>query len=262
MLSFTPITRPWRGLRGTRGVSTGGLCAPGLSFTEMPGPLLAVVGLCGGAGASTIAYLTAATAAMQSDLPVLVCDTGGPTAGLAAYAGVRSPLTLADASERIASCQPVDGSLFAIDRHGLRVIAGEPQFTVQGEPAGIQRILEDARNAHVLSVLDCGTLARAAEQTAMSLATHIAWVLPANENAVVRAGRVLDRIAALSRPEILIARATPGKASLDALADLADERRAPLLLMPSVGDVLEQPVFEVADEAAITLQAIGGFLRR
>jgi MinD-like ATPase involved in chromosome partitioning or flagellar assembly len=262
MLPFTPLTLRRRGSRGTRSVSTGGLCAPGLSFTNTPGPLLAVVGLCGGAGASTLAYLTAATAAMQSDLPVLVCDTGGPTAGLAAYAGVRSPLTLADASERIASHQPVDGSLFAVDRHGLRVIAGEPQFTVQGEPAGIQRILEDARDAHVLSVLDCGTLSRAADQTAMSLATHIAWVLPASENAVARASRVLARIAALSRPEILIVRATPGKAPLDALTDLADQRRAPLLLMPTVRDVLEQPVCEVADEAAITLQAIGGLLRR
>ena len=44
------------------------------------GPLLAVCGLCGGAGASTIAYLTALAAAQQRTGAVLLADTGGPTA--------------------------------------------------------------------------------------------------------------------------------------------------------------------------------------
>ena len=50
------------------------------------GSLLAVCGLCGGAGASTLAYLIAALRAEQQGGPVLVCDTGGPAGGLAAYA--------------------------------------------------------------------------------------------------------------------------------------------------------------------------------
>ena len=51
--------------------------------------LLAVAGLSGGAGASVLAYLIAVTAARESSVPVLVVDTGGPTAGLASHAGQR-----------------------------------------------------------------------------------------------------------------------------------------------------------------------------
>jgi Flp pilus assembly CpaE family ATPase len=234
----------------------------GLCFTQTPGPLLAVVGLCGGAGASTIAYLTAVTAAVQSSVPVLVCDTGGPTAGLAVYAGVTACRTLAEAAERVAGAEPLTGGLFAVDEHGLRVIAGEPQFTVHPEKAGVQRVLNDAREAHGLTVLDGGTLARGSDQTAMGVATHVAWVLPASESAVTRARRVLDRIAPLSRPELLIARSDGGKAPIGALRDLADHRRAPLVLMPRVMDFLDMPVLDVAGEAALTLQAIGGLMRR
>jgi hypothetical protein len=244
------------------GASTDGLSGPGLCFTRTPGPLLAVVGLCGGAGASTIAYLTAATAAVQSSVPVLVCDTGGPTAGLAVYAGVKACRTLSDAAERLAGEESLTGGLFAVDEHGARVIAGDPQFTVHGEKTGVQRVLNDARSAHGLTVVDGGTLARVSDQTAMSVATHVAWVLPASESAVTRARRVLDRIAPLSRPELLVARSDGRKAPIGALRDLADDRRAPLVLMPEVRDFLEMPVLDVAVEAALTLQAIGGLLQR
>jgi hypothetical protein len=193
---------------------------------------------------------------------VLVCDTGGPTAGLASYAGVTACRTLADAAELVAGAEPLTGGLFAVDEHGLRVIAGEPQFTVHPEKAGVQRVLNDAREAHGLTVLDGGTLARASDQTAMGVATHVAWVLPASESALARARRVLDRIAPLSRPELLIARSDGGKAPIGALRDLADHRRAPLVLMPQVMDFLDMPVLDVAGEAALTLQAIGGLMRR
>jgi len=193
---------------------------------------------------------------------VLVCDTGGPTAGLAVYAGVKACRTLADAAELVGRAEPLTGGLFALDEHGLRVIAGEPQFTVEPEKAGVQRVLKDAREAHGLTVVDGGTLARPSDQTAMGVATHVAWVLPASESAVTRARRVLERIAPLSRPELLVARATGCKAPIGALRDLADHRRAPLVLMPHVADFLDMPVLDVAAEAAITLQAIGGLLRR
>lgn len=238
------------------------MSASGLCFTQTPGPLLAVVGLCGGAGASTIAYLTAATAAVQSSVPVLVCDTGGPTAGLAVYAGVKACRTLADAAELVGCAEPLTGGLFAVDEHGLRVIAGDPQFTVDPEKAGVQRVLNDAREAHGLTVLDGGTLARASDQAALGVATHVAWVLPASESAVSRARRVLDRIAPLSRPELLVARSDGAKAPIGALRELADHRRAPLVLMPGVPDFLDMPVLDIAAEAALTLQAIGGLLRR
>jgi len=241
--------------------STGGLYAPGLAFTTTPGPLLQVVGLCGGAGATTLAYLTAATAALQSSAPVLVCDTGGPTGGLAAYAGVQSPRTLAETSERLAEGQVLGGELFTEAEHGLRVIAGPPQFTVAGDPEGVRRVLRDARAVHALTVLDGGTLSRTAEHAAMSVATHVAWILPASDSAVDRARRTLARIAPLGRPEFVIARADRRRPPMRALRDLADDRRAPLILMPELELSAQQPEQSIGD-AALTLQAIGGLLRR
>ena len=263
MRSLPSRERTRRGFTRRRAVNnTGALSASGLSFDQTPGPLLQVVGLVGGAGASTLAYLTAATAAEQSGAPVLVCDTGGPTAGLAVYAGVQSARTLADTAERVSAGEPVSGGLFAQAELGLRVIAGEPQFTVAGEKEGVQRLLRDARLVHGLTVVDGGTLARAAEQAALALATHVAWVLPASESALERGRRVLSRMAPLGRPELIIARADACRPPIDALGDLADERRAPLVLMPHLPALAELRIADACEEAALTLQAIAGLLQR
>lgn len=259
--TYTDRFRPgfWTSSRAAR---QGALSAPGLSFAKMPGPLLLLVGLCGGAGVSTLACLTAATAAAQSEAPVLVCDTGGPTGGLAVYTGVKSARTLADAAERLSASEPLSGGLFALGEHDLRVIAGDPQFTVAGEKQAVRRVLSDARRAHALTVVDGGTLARACDQAAMGMATHVAWMLPASESAVTRARRVLSRVAPLSSPELIVARWHSPGAPMQALRALAEERSAPLVLMPRVRDLTDSPALAVASEAALTLQAIGGLLRR
>ncbi len=235
----------------------------GLVFHRTPGPLLAVVGLCGGAGASTLAYLIAATAAAQSTGPVLVADTGGPTAGLAAYTGVRAARTLAQISEQVAAGEPITGPLWATGENALRVIAGPPQFTVHGDRDGIACVLADARQAHVLSVLDLGCLARPGEQAALAAVTHIAWVMSATATGLERAEQVLARVAVTSRPELLVARAEPGVRSppVGALADLADTRRAPLVLMPALEDPASESASRLAERAQVTLQAIGGALQ-
>ena len=177
------VQHPWhtwrRFSRRRRSASSGEPFVPGLSFAATPGPLLAVAGLSGGAGTSVLAYLIAVTAARESSAPVLVVDTGGPTAGLASHAGVSAPRTLADIAERIAAEEPVTGALWADGEHGLRVLAGVPQFTVNGDRDAILRVLADARDAHGLTVADTGTLARGAEQATLAAATHVAWTLPA-----------------------------------------------------------------------------------
>jgi len=259
-----PAWRLWlRWLRPGSGVS-GGERFSVLSFREAPGPLLAVAGLSGGAGASVLAYLIAVTAARESSAPVLVTDTGGPTGGLASHAGISSPRTLADIAQQLAACEPLTGGLWAEGEHGLRVLASAPQFTVDGDRDAILRILADARQAHGLTVADVGTLARAAERTALTAATHVAWVLPASEDGLARAHRVLERIAPLSRPEILIARADPTvrDAPVTGLADLADSRRAPLVLMPALGRISHEGSDALLERAQVALQAIGGALRR
>ncbi len=193
---------------------------------------------------------------------MLLADTGGPTAGAALYSGTSAPLTLADISDRVAAEERVPPRFWADATEGLRVLAGEPQFTVQGSDESLRRVLGDARAAHGLTVLDAGTLARPAEQAALAAASHVAWVLPASRGGLARGERVLDRITRLARPEILVARADPpaGKPPLGHLADLADSRRAPLVLLPHLGRVIDCPLRDLQAQAAVALQAIGGLL--
>ncbi len=184
-------------------------------------------------------------------------------ASLAEHAGVRAPRTMAELTERLAAGDPVSGRLWADGQYGLRVLAGGPQFTVHGDCDATRRVLSDARAAHALSVVDVGTLTRPVEQAALSAATHVAWVLPASASGVARAAHVLERIVPLSRPELLVARAQPGvrRPPMGALADLADERRARLVLMPATGEWAGS-LGEMADRTQLALQAIGGVLWR
>ena len=125
------------------------------------GPLLAVCGLTGGAGATTLAYLVALAAAEQDGGPVLVADTGGPSGGLAALAGVETPHSLAELAAQIAADRPLEGGVYATGAAGVRVLASGPEFTAPCAPEQLGRLLIDAREAHRLTVIDCGTLGRA-----------------------------------------------------------------------------------------------------
>ena len=56
----------------------------------------------------------------------------------------------------------------------------------------MELLLDHARERYTLTVIDCGTLAREADQIALASATHVAWVLPATAGAAIR-GRQLAR---------------------------------------------------------------------
>jgi Flp pilus assembly CpaE family ATPase len=239
--------------------------AAGTAATRSGGALLAVCGLCGGAGASTLAYLVARDAGERGEGPVLVCDTGGPTGGLAAYAGVASPRSLPAVADALARGEPLDEGLFADAGDDLRLIASGPDFDAEGDPRAIACLLHDAREAHPLTVVDCGTAARPADRHVLAAATHLAWILPATESGVRRAERVLAALPTSAPPvELVVARSdpagrTPPLAELGALAAL---RLAPLVLMPHVPDLAERAPDDALEHAAVTLQAIEGVLAR
>ncbi len=121
------------------------LCAPAereeawgpVSELERPavavrGPLLAVCGLCGGAGTSTLAYLVALASVREGPGLVLVGDTGGPSGGLSQYARVEAPRSLTEAAELVAHGLPT-GQLVARTSEGLRVLATGPRFALECE---------------------------------------------------------------------------------------------------------------------------------
>jgi MinD-like ATPase involved in chromosome partitioning or flagellar assembly len=245
--------------------------AAGISARRAPvpttgAPLVAVAALCSGAGATTFALLAGLAAARRTSRPVLVCDTGGPSGGLAAYAGTETPYSLTEASRRIAAGLPVRrDELSATTAEGLRIIAAGPRLDDEGPAEAIQRILGDARLAHGASFVDCGALARPAARTAIAMASHVVWVLPATVSGVRRARAALQ-VLTHSTPgqEILVARHDSGDrpAPLPALTELAARRGASLLLMPHVPDLAQAPATDALEAAEVALEAVRMVLRR
>jgi Flp pilus assembly CpaE family ATPase len=223
-----------------------------------------VCGCCGGAGASTLAYLVALAAARSRAKPVLVADTGGTGGGLAYYAGVDAPHSLAEIAESLAAGL-APGRPFATASDGLRVLATGPRFTAGCRREGVELVLDDARVAHSLTVVDCGTLTREADQIALANASHIAWVLPATRSGVRRARRMLEAInPETSGRDVVVARRDERdtKAALADLKQIASTRHAPLILVPNLPDLDRGNVDHALATAQVSLQAIHGLLER
>lgn len=227
-------------------------------------PLLAVAGLCGGAGASTLALLIGRYTAEAADVPILVCDTGGPTAALAAYTRTEVPQSLPRVANAVAARDRPPGTIFPGDGSGLRVLARRPGLDPKADPDGLERVLRDARAAHSLTIVDCGSLRTETDRQVLALATHVAWVMPATAVGVSRGAAVLPlfELAEPSR-EALVARHDPAarKPPLKELAALAESRRAPLVLMPSVPDLAQQPVGHALETMAVALEAIQSVIK-
>ena len=228
------------------------------------GPLLAVCGLTGGAGATTLAYLVALAAAEQDGRPVLVADTGGPSGGLAALAGVETPHSLAELADQIAADRPLQGGVYATGGAGVRVLASGPEFTASRAPEQLGRLLIDAREAHELTVIDCGTLGRTADRVALAGATHVAWVLPATADGIRRARRVLAAAPDVGAKQLVVGRrdVRQSKASLRELRRIANERHAPLVLVPHLPGLVAGKLDGAVEAAQVAVQAILGALER
>jgi len=227
------------------------------------GLLLAVCGCCGGAGASTLAYLVALAAVRARSEPVLVADTGGTGGGLAHYAGVAAPHSLAEIAESlVAGLTP--GRPYVAASDGLRVLATGPRFAAGCVREGVELVLDDARAAHALTVVDCGTLTREADQIVFANASHIAWVLPATRSGVRRARRMLDAITPPRGRELVVARRDELEpmAALGDLKRIAKERQAPLILVPHLPDLEIANAANALETAQVSLQAIHGLLER
>ena len=227
------------------------------------GPLLAVCGLCGGAGASTIAYLTALATARRGPGAVLVADTSSPGGSIASLAGVESPRSLTELAAHVAAGLPT-GQLVGSTRDGLRVLATGPRLTptCEGETLGL--LLDQARERYALTVIDCGTLATEANRIALTRASHVAWVLPATTRAISLAHSVLAAIDAYAGGELVLARpdAHQPKAPMTQLKRVAQDRRATLILVPDLPDLATAGAATAIEIAQVPLQAILGALSR
>ena len=114
-------------------------------------------------------------------------------------------------------------------------------------------------------MVDCGTLAREADQVALAKASHVAWVLPATGSGVRRARRVLEAANPCpSGRELIVARhdERAPKTAVRELKRLAEHRRATLVLFPSLPDLAVGQLDRALELAQVSLQAIAGALGR
>lgn len=230
------------------------------------GLLVAVCGVCGGAGATTAAYLLARSAARAGEGPALVCDLGGIAVGLAEYAGVESPATLSALANVASGGEQPPAAAFVDGGDGLRVLARGPRFDQPIDPAGLVSLLQQSRRAYPLSVVDCGVPVAEREEVVLAAATHVVWLLPATAVGTRRARGLLDLFPVdPSRREIVVARddATVPSGSLGhELEALAAGRLAPLVRMPTVADLAEHGPEQGLKAAAESLDELRALLNR
>ena len=176
----------------------------------------------------------------------------------------RGAASLVEVAEHLAAGLPA-GQLVATTSEGVRVLATGPRFTAECAREGIELLLDHARERYALTVIDCGTLAREADQVALASASHVAWVLPATVGGVRRARRVLEAINPyLLGGELIVARhdERERKAPLSELRRLAERRHATLVLLPTLPDLATSNTTAALDTAQVSLQAIQGVLAR
>ena len=147
---------------------------------------------------------------------------------------------------------------------GVRVLASGPEFTPIRACGQLAQLLRDAREAHRLTVIDCGTLARDADRIALAAATHVAWVLPATENGISRGRRVLEAAPAVAARPLIVGRrdVSQSKAALRELRRIASARPASLVLVPHLPELESRTLDRAVETAQVPLQAILGALMR
>jgi hypothetical protein len=234
-----------------------------LAFDTVGGPIVAVCGLTGGAGTSTLALLLARLAASNSAAPILLAETDPMRAGLAVLTGRATPRPLvALAQDVIDNRQPAEA--FVELEPGLRLIAAEPRPAPPGTRDALDLLLAQARDAHGLVVLDCGTH-WTPDSPVLAHATHIIWTLPATPTGLARGASQLK--AAMTTAgrwrEALAASATVTRplASVRALRLLARQRCDQLVLIPH-DDGLARGEPATNDRARDALIGIAPLLRR
>jgi cellulose biosynthesis protein BcsQ len=218
-----------------RAVRARSITAPAPAFDELGGPLVAVCGVAGGAGASTLSLLLARESAAASSAPVLLSEADAVAGGLAALAGAAAPYSLVGLAQRLAADAAPSQTFIELEP-GLRLVASAPQRPARCDPDAIRVLLREARAAHGLVVIDCGT-GWTADSAVVAAASHILWCVPATPTALARSGALLgsDVMPVAGRHRellIAIARDAEPRVRVRRLHRLAARRCDGLILIP------------------------------
>ena len=211
-----------------------------LTFSSAGGPVVAVCGLVGGAGASTLAYLLARRAARHSTAPVLLAELQ-EHAALAAIAGTGSPLGLRELA-LVVEQERQPARPFAELPGGLRLVSSSsPMFSGPVSAPALPQLLADAQQVHGLVVVDAGTLQGPDSRAVIDTASHVLYVLPATVAALRRAellaaAGILDRTAGTVAALVAVA-TVPSRGPLKQIRQLAERHIDRLLLVPHIREL-------------------------
>jgi hypothetical protein len=238
----------------------------GLAFHDPGGPLVAVCGLVGGAGASTLAYLLARRAARHSSAPVLLAELQERGA-LAALTGAAAPLALRELAHAVEQ-QHQPERPFAQLAGGLRLVASDrPRPGEPVAPAALARLLADARDAHGLVVIDAGPPGGPDYDILIDAATHSLFVLPATaaalrQVALLAPGSAFDGAAATRSALLAVATHPARSAQMKQLRRLAEPHFDRLLLVPNVPALAAGRHQQAEPSLEGTFAALATLLRR
>ena len=201
-------------------------------------PLVAVCGLPGGAGASTLAYLIAHVTSQTSDAPVLLCEAPAASGDQAALGTATSTVSLAELAAAVDAGRPP--RRFWGREGTLRLLATEPQPTPEVRSTAVVDVLHAAAREHMLTVVDVGDVRHPLSAPILAAATHVLWVLRLEAHAVERArvrlaGQLVPALAARQAIAVRGARPRERFAGQGAtLRRLASEHAAELILVPTL----------------------------
>jgi pilus assembly protein CpaE len=239
---------------------------PTLGFHAPGGPVVAVCGLVGGAGASTLAYLLARRAARHSSAPVLLAELE-QRAALAALAGTAGSLGLRELAGAVEYEREL-GRPFAELPGGLRLVASaRPAVDAGAAAAGLAALLADAREAHGLVVIDAGQLAGPDSNTLLNAASHVLFALPASVAALrcaelLAAGGIFGRAAGAFATLVAVATRPGRPGQIKPLRRLAERHVDRLLLVPHLPELAAGQHHQADARLEDTFAALATLLRR
>jgi MinD-like ATPase involved in chromosome partitioning or flagellar assembly len=234
------------------------------AFDELGGPLVAVCGLTGGAGTSTLALLLAHQAAADSGVAILLSEADPLHGGLAALTGRATPQSLIELARDVAEHNAPAETFVELER-GLRLIAAQPRRCPPASADVVGGLLSEARAAHGLVIVDCAT-SFTHDSPILAAATQILWTIPATPAGVARAAALLgsDVLPPAGRSlEVLvaIARQPRSPVSVRALRRLAGQRCERLVLIPH-SDAIARGELVVDEPVLHALAGLAPALRR
>ena len=202
-------------------------------FGATPGALLAVCGLHGGAGTTTVtASLAVAAAGISPQEAVLAVEADARAGELEDRLGVASPCSL-EALAELASAGRRPDAPFATRVDGLRVIASEPS-AVDRRAVDIALVLAEARRVHGLVVVDAGAICGDAASACLTSADIVLWTARA-ERLELAAQRLSGPLVRDARGGRWLLAISGGRASRGALSDVREVLAARVTLPADLG---------------------------